>query len=160
MFVIVILYEENKINTQYYEPILLLALNSPFGTAVCCKIQSERLKIWHGEADRCMRQYHYLQAHNDTFMFAVCTKSVIFLYISCISGHHLVISGHNHDFHFLLRWRRRLLTLFLHAPAWVELNSLESHSHLQQETNGALKACLSSLSPAWKISLPWLPFFQ
>lgn len=50
--------------------------------------------------------------------------------------------------------------LCLHTPAWVELYTPESHIHFQLETNGALKACLSGLSPAWKYHCHGYLFFS
>lgn len=121
-----------------------------FGAAVCCSMQSQRWKIALGKEKQssAIRQYHYLQAHDDTSVFAVCAECVV----SCISHHAIVFFPFCDDACSSL--------LCLHSPAWVEMNSLDSNIHLQLETNGALKACLSRLSPAWKISLPWLPFFQ
>lgn len=48
-------------------------------------VRQSTIRKIEGNIRECMR--HYLQAHNDTLMFAVCAKCVI----SCISDHVMLL---------------------------------------------------------------------
>lgn len=118
-------------------------LNTLSGTALCERVRSQRWK-----KDRAVHASVPLLTSTKWHCSLCCMCNV------CIS---LCFRSCNSILAFLLRWRYLLKPSL---PTQVGRNSPQSHIYFQLETNGALKACLSGLSPAWTIPSSWLPYFS
>lgn len=123
----------------------------PFGTEVCCIVQSQRPEDkatldTEKQSGACVSQYHSLQAHN-ALMLTVCAMCNNLYFTLCNSISPV------------------LLSKTISAQAFFAYSSGNEYNRIAHPFPTGNKWCFKSvpvqtfifISPDWIISLPWLP---